>query len=78
MWEIPPVKVGLDSSIGVVVAEVWYEYKGVHKGQCQTFRYTAEVNWLQWIVGALWEGPYREDGLAFIGGIVMVIWAGNV
>ena len=37
MWEIAPVKVGLDSAIGVVVAEVGYKYNGVHEGQCQTF-----------------------------------------
>ncbi len=47
MWEIAPVKLGLDSSIRVVVPEVRYEHNGVHKGQCQTFGYAAEANWLQ-------------------------------
>ncbi len=46
MWrEVAPIEVGLDSSVGVVGAEVWLEHGGVHKGQSQASRNAAKKDW---------------------------------
>ncbi len=48
MWgEVSPIKVGLDGSVQVVRAEVWYEHSGVHKGQCQACQDATEKDQTQ-------------------------------
>ncbi len=57
MWrEVAPIKVGLDSSIEVVRAEVRREHGGVHEGQSQASRDAAEKDWAWEGVPTVWGG----------------------
>ncbi len=78
LWrEVAPIKVGLDSSIRVVRAEVWQKHSGVHEGQSQASQNAAKKDWVQERTPAVWGGSYWEQGFSLVGGVFVWVQAGN-
>ncbi len=71
MWrEVVPIKVGLDSSVQVVSAEVWYKHCGVHEGRCQACQDAAKEDRMQGQTLAFWGGSNQEQGFSVISGVL--------
>ncbi len=78
MWgEVASIKLGLDSSIQAVKAEVWHEHSEVHEGQCQACWDAAKKDWAQGRTPALWRGSNRKQGFSLVRVVVAWVRADN-